>query len=156
MDPQLAIRDGALVFWAAVARYEATHPKAIACLTKDREVPPAFDDFPAELRVHIHTTKPIESTLTTVLLRHYRRKRLATGDFGDGVEGVPSRGLVGGRQHLTIAPSGTAPPSEWPSPPPAFCRVTGDGFACRSAASDAEHADGLVSYLGYIEPEIGV
>ena len=48
---------------------EAKDPKAVACLVKDREALTAFYDFPAEHRVHIRTTNPIESTFATVRLR---------------------------------------------------------------------------------------
>jgi transposase-like protein len=56
------------------AHYEAKFPEAVACLTKDRDVLLAFYDFPAEHRWHLRTTNPIESTFTTVRLRHRRTK----------------------------------------------------------------------------------
>jgi putative transposase len=129
-DPQLAIADGALGFWAAcrkvwpatreqrccvhktanvlnklpqslqakaksmlheiwqadtqagannafdlfVTTFEAKYPKAVECLTADREVLLTFYDFPAEHWVHLRTTNPIESTFATVRLRHRRTK----------------------------------------------------------------------------------
>ena len=130
IDPQLAIADGALGFWAAcrkvwpatreqrccvhktanvlnklpqslqakaksmlheiwqadtqagankacdlfVTTFEAKYPKAVECLTTDREVLLTFYDFPAEHWVHLRTTNPIESTFATVRLRHRRTK----------------------------------------------------------------------------------
>jgi len=54
--------------------YEAKYPKAVECLTKDREVLMAFYDFPAEHWIHLRTTNPIESTFATVRLRTKRTK----------------------------------------------------------------------------------
>jgi putative transposase len=55
--------------------YEAKYPKAVECLTKDRDVLLAFYDFPAEHWIHLRTTNPIESTFATVRLRTKRTKR---------------------------------------------------------------------------------
>jgi len=52
-----------------VETYEAKYPKAVDCLTKDRDELLAFYDFPAEHWQHIRTTNPIESTFATVRLR---------------------------------------------------------------------------------------
>lgn len=49
--------------------YDAKYPKAVKCLTKDRDVLLTFYDFPAEHWRHICTTNPIESTFATVRLR---------------------------------------------------------------------------------------
>ncbi len=57
-----------------VATYEAKYPKAVECLTKDRGVLLTFYDFPAEHWIHIRTTNPIESTFSTVRLRHDKTK----------------------------------------------------------------------------------
>jgi len=54
---------------AFVETYGAKYPKAVACLTKDREELLAFYDFPAEHWKHLRTTNPIESTFATVKLR---------------------------------------------------------------------------------------
>jgi transposase-like protein len=54
--------------------YEAKYPKAVECLTKDREVLLTFYDFPAEHWIHVRTTNPIESTFATVRLRTKRSK----------------------------------------------------------------------------------
>jgi transposase-like protein len=57
-----------------VATYGAKYPKAVECLSKDREALLVFYDFPAEHWRHIRTTNPIESTFATVRLRHGRTK----------------------------------------------------------------------------------
>ncbi|SIO63366.1 Transposase (or an inactivated derivative) [Singulisphaera sp. GP187] len=54
--------------------YEAKYPKATECLLKDRDVLLTFYDFPAEQWLHIRTTNPIESTFSTVRLRHNKTK----------------------------------------------------------------------------------
>jgi putative transposase len=57
-----------------VVTYEAKYPKAVECLAKDRGVLLTFYDFPAEHWRHIRTTNPIESTFSTVRLRHDKTK----------------------------------------------------------------------------------
>jgi putative transposase len=52
-----------------VSRYEAKYPKAVECLTKDKEALFTFFDFPAEHWQHIRSTNVIESTFATVRLR---------------------------------------------------------------------------------------
>jgi transposase-like protein len=54
--------------------YGAKYPKAVGCLTKDRDVLLAFYDFPAEHWVHIRTTNPIESTFATIRHRTKQAK----------------------------------------------------------------------------------
>lgn len=49
--------------------YGAKLPKAVAKTVDDAAEPLAFYDFPAEHWVHLRTTKPIESTFSTVKLR---------------------------------------------------------------------------------------
>jgi putative transposase len=61
-----------------VASYEAKYPKAVECLTKDRDTLLAFYDFPAEHWAHIRTTNPIESTFATVRLRTDKTKGTGT------------------------------------------------------------------------------
>ena len=56
---------------------EAKHPKATACLHKDKDVLFTFYDFPAEHWRHIRTTNPIESTFATV--RHRTRQTKGCG-----------------------------------------------------------------------------
>ncbi len=48
--------------------YGAKWPKDVAKMTDDRDELLAFYDFPAEHRVHLRTTNPIESTFSTVKL----------------------------------------------------------------------------------------
>jgi transposase-like protein len=50
-----------------------TLPKAVACLTKDRDARLAFFDFPAE-QDHLRTSNPIESVFATVRHRTVRTK----------------------------------------------------------------------------------
>lgn len=57
-----------------IAVYRAKYPKAVECLSKDREVLLSFYDFPAEHWIHLRTTNPIESTFATVRLRHRKTK----------------------------------------------------------------------------------
>lgn len=49
--------------------YDAKYPKAVDCLTKDREELLTFYDFPAQHWRHLRTTNPIESTFATIRLR---------------------------------------------------------------------------------------
>jgi putative transposase len=58
-----------VAFERFIKSYSAKYPKAVECLSKDRERLLAFYDFPAEHWVHIRTTNPIESTFATVRLR---------------------------------------------------------------------------------------
>jgi len=57
-----------------IKTFQAKYPKAVACLTKDRDVLLTFYDFPAEHWKHIRTTNPIESTFATVRLRTRKTK----------------------------------------------------------------------------------
>jgi transposase-like protein len=61
-------------FNRCVARYRAKYPKATEKLVQDRDALLAFYDFPAEPRVHLRTTNPIESTFATVRHRTTRTK----------------------------------------------------------------------------------
>jgi transposase-like protein len=61
-----------------VKTYSAKYPKAVECLTKDRDVLLTFYDFPAEHWKHIRTTNPIESTFATVRLRTHKTKGCGT------------------------------------------------------------------------------
>ena len=49
--------------------YGDKYPKAVAKLTKDRDVLLTFYDYPAAHWVHLRTTNPIESTFATVRAR---------------------------------------------------------------------------------------
>lgn len=55
-------------------KYGAKYPKAVACLTGDREPLLAFFDFPAEHWDHLRTANPIESVFATVRHRTVRTK----------------------------------------------------------------------------------
>ena len=57
-----------------IESYEAKYPKAVQCLTKDRENLFSFYDFPATHWIHIRTTNPVESTFATVRLRTHKTK----------------------------------------------------------------------------------
>ena len=61
-----------------VQTFAAKYPKAVECLTKDRDVLLTFYDFPAEHWAHLRTTNPIESIPmsigTTVRLRTDKTK----------------------------------------------------------------------------------
>jgi len=67
-------KDAGDAFDLFVQTYEAKYPKAVECLSKDREVLLTFYDFPAPHWIHLRTTNPIESTFATVRLRHKRTK----------------------------------------------------------------------------------
>ena len=57
-----------------VETYRDKHPKAVACLEKDREALLAFYDFPAVHWQHIRTTNPVESAFATIRHRTDRAK----------------------------------------------------------------------------------
>jgi transposase-like protein len=57
-----------------VNTYYAKYPKAVECLTKDKEDLFTFYDFPATHWIHIRTTNPVESTFATVRLRTLKTK----------------------------------------------------------------------------------
>ena len=59
-------------------KYQAKYDKACDCLAKDRDVLLTFYDFPAEHWKHLRTTNPIESTFSTIRLRHRRTKGSGT------------------------------------------------------------------------------
>jgi len=61
-----------------VRSYQAKYPKAVECLTKDREALLAFFDFPAEHWVHIRSTNVIESAFATMRHRTDRTKGCLT------------------------------------------------------------------------------
>lgn len=54
--------------------YGAKYPKAVECLIKDRDDLLTFYDFPAEHWVHLRTGNPIESSFSTIRLRHRKTK----------------------------------------------------------------------------------
>jgi putative transposase len=55
-------------------KYGPKYEAACSCLSQDRDVLLAFYDFPAEHWGHLRTTNPIESTFSTIRLRHRRTK----------------------------------------------------------------------------------
>ena len=61
-------------FDLCVKQYETKYPKAMECLSKDRDKLLAFYDFPAEHWGHLRTTNPIESVFATVRLRTTKTK----------------------------------------------------------------------------------
>ena len=70
--PDRARAEAAIAAFAE--KYSAKHPKAAACLTKDREALTAFFDFPAEHWDHLRTANPVESVFATVRHRTVRTK----------------------------------------------------------------------------------
>lgn len=60
-----------------VDEYSVKWPKAVECLTKDKDVLFTFYDFPAEHWPHLRSTNPIESTFATV--RHRTRQTKGCG-----------------------------------------------------------------------------
>lgn len=63
-----------------LALFSAKYPKAMECLTKDKEELLAFYDFPAEHWIHIRTTNPIESSFATVRLRTKKSRNCGSRD----------------------------------------------------------------------------
>lgn len=61
-------------FDLCIKQYEAKYPKAMECLSKDRDKLLTFYDFPAEHWGHLRTTNPIESVFATVRLRTTKTK----------------------------------------------------------------------------------
>ena len=61
-----------------VESFGEKYPKAVECLTKDKDDLFTFYDFPAAHWLHLRTTNPIESTFATVRLRHRRTKGSGT------------------------------------------------------------------------------
>jgi putative transposase len=61
-------------FDAFLEKYQAKYSAACGCLSKDRDVLLTFYTFPAEHWGHLRTTNPIESTFSTIRLRHRKTK----------------------------------------------------------------------------------
>jgi putative transposase len=57
-----------------IINYEAKYPKAVECLSKDKDKLLTFYNFPAEHWQSIRTTNPIESTFATVRHRTIKSK----------------------------------------------------------------------------------
>jgi putative transposase len=76
--PDRATAAAAVITFAE--KYAAKYEKAVACLTKDREVLLTFCDFPAEHWDHLRTSNPIESVFATVRHRTVRTKGALSRD----------------------------------------------------------------------------
>ena len=76
--PDRATAEAAVATFAA--KYGAKYDKAVACLTKDRDVLLTFYDFPAEHWDHLRTSNPIESVFATVRHRTVRTKGALSQD----------------------------------------------------------------------------
>ena len=61
-------------------KYGSKYPRAVECLTKDRDTLLTFFDFPAEHWVHLRTSNPIESVFATVRHRTVRIKGALSQD----------------------------------------------------------------------------
>ncbi len=72
MSPNRATAETAIDVFAE--KYGVKYPKAVECLTKDRQTLLAFYDFPAEHWDHLRTSNPIESVFSTVRHRTVRTK----------------------------------------------------------------------------------
>ncbi len=72
------LEEAGLAFDNFEVRFDAKYPKAVACLSKDRESLLAFYDFPAEHWTHIRTTNVIESSFATIRHRSKRAKGCVT------------------------------------------------------------------------------
>jgi transposase-like protein len=62
--------------------YETKYPKAVACLTKDRDTLFTFMDYPAAHWIHLRTTNAIESAFSTVKARTRTTKGAGSRDAG--------------------------------------------------------------------------
>ena len=67
-------------FGNTLKRFESKYPKAMECLSKDKDQMLAFYEFPAEHWQHIRTTNPIESTFATVRLRTAKTRGCVSRD----------------------------------------------------------------------------
>ena len=73
-------KDAYKAFDNTLELFGAKYPKAMECLSKDREELLAFYDFPAEHWIHIRTTNPIESAFATVRLRTKKARNCGSRD----------------------------------------------------------------------------
>ena len=76
----MIITQGSLKERRFAAAYGAKFPKAAAKITDDQDELLAFYDYPAEHWVHLRTTNPIESCLSTVQRVARNVKRWREGD----------------------------------------------------------------------------
>ncbi|MDQ3246724.1 MAG: IS256 family transposase [Pseudomonadota bacterium] len=70
--PERGTADRAIAVFAE--KYAAKYPKAVDCLTRDRDTLLTFFNFPAEHWDHLRTSNPIESVFATVRHRTVRTK----------------------------------------------------------------------------------
>jgi transposase-like protein len=61
-----------------VRTFDAKYPKAVECLTKDRETLLVYYDFPAPHWLHLRSTNVIESVFATVRLRTHKTIGMGT------------------------------------------------------------------------------
>jgi len=73
-------KDAYKAFDNTLELFATKYPKAMECLSKDREELLAFYDFPAEHWIHIRTTNPIESAFATVRLRTKKSRNCGSRD----------------------------------------------------------------------------
>jgi len=73
-------KDAYKAFDNTVELFAPKYPKAMECLSKDREELLAFYDFPAAHWIHIRTTNPIESAFATVRLRTKKSRNCGSRD----------------------------------------------------------------------------
>ena len=111
-----------------VTAYEAKYPKAITCLTADRETLLTFFAFPAEHWIHLRTTNVIESPV-----RHGPIE--ATGHQGSR---LPHQGAADGVQAARHGSASMAP-TQWRPPPAAGA---GWGRLRRWSAEGTKHRGG--------------
>jgi transposase-like protein len=64
------------------SEYSDKYPKAVACLTKDKDTLFTFMDFPAAHWIHLRTTNAIESTFATVRARTRTTKGAGSRNAG--------------------------------------------------------------------------
>lgn len=74
IDVEMLLRyaDGLAAMDVFTKKYGAKYPKAVECLTKDRQTRLAVYDFPAQHWDHLRTSNPIESVFSTVRHRTVR------------------------------------------------------------------------------------
>ena len=73
-------KDAYKAFDNTLELFTPKYPKAMECLSKDRDELLAFYDFPAEHWIHIRTTNPIESAFATVRLRTKKSRNCGSRD----------------------------------------------------------------------------
>src|SRR5271156_1131881 len=78
MSPDRAAAEAAMATFAE--KYGSKYPRAVECLTKDRDTLLTFFDCPAEHWVHLRTSNPIESVFATVRHRTVRIKGALSQD----------------------------------------------------------------------------